>query len=224
MLFRSAKTMAQLVSADPSRIPELGAKMALKLKELHQIEVPENSGFQSRKQIFLDWLDSMMREHLTSDEYDKIYALIDSVPDRRTFLHGDYNSKNVMMQDDEIVLIDIGDASYGHPIFDIAMVMLAYIVLPNSEVMSDQEKEHLLGFDPKLAPKMWGVMCGAYFGMQTPEEIEAFTRATLPLMILYASYQGTSSGRAPAEVTIEKMIRPRLMPALEAGVPLKLDF
>ena len=220
----NAKTMAQLVTADPSRLPELGTKMALKLKELHQIEVPENSGFQSRKQIFFDWLDTMLRPAITPEEYDKVRGFIESIPDRRTFLHGDYNSKNVMLQDDEILLIDIGDAAYGHPIFDVAMVMLAYIVLPNSVIMSEEEKAHLLGFAPDLAPKMWGVMCGAYFGLQTPEEIGMLTQATLPLMYLYVTYQGTSTGRSAPETIVENVLRPKFFPAIEAGIPMKLDF
>ncbi|MEE3467886.1 MAG: phosphotransferase [Eubacterium sp.] len=220
----NAKTMAQLIKADPSRLQELGAKMALKLKEIHQIEVPAGSGFQSRKEIFSTWLETMMRDALTPEEFDKTRRFIDSIPDRNTFLHGDYNSKNIMLQDDEILLIDIGDAAYGHPIFDLAMVMLAYIVLPHSQILKEEEKVHLLGFDPELAQSLWGVMCGTYFGIQSPEEIAKFTQATQPLMFLYISYQGTSTGRSTPELSAEKILRPRFFPALESGIPMKLDF
>ncbi len=219
----NAKTMAQLITDDPSRLQELGVKMALKLKELHQIEVPADKGFADRKDILRDFI-SQLAGVLTADEIGKMNALLDSIPDRNTFLHGDYNSKNIMLQDDEILLIDLGDAAYGHPIFDVAMLMLAYVVLPNSQVLDEKSRRHLLGFDPELAPKMWGTMCGTYFGVQSPEEIEAITKQIMPLVFFYVAFQGFTTGRATPEVTAQHIIREKLMPLLDAGVQLKLDF
>ena len=129
-----------------------------------------------------------------------------------------------MMQDDEILLIDLGDAAYGHPIFDIAMLMLPYIILPNRPGMDDEMRWHFLGFDPALAQNLWGVMCGTYFGLQTPEEIGAIVQRTMPLALFYIAYQGISSGRATPDSIVENVIRPQLIPALEAGTQLKVDF
>ena len=218
-----AKTVAQIVDADNSKLQAMGYRMATKLKELHQIEVPEGSHFESRKDILKQWLTTM-ENVLTSEEMEKIGNLLDSIPDRRTFLHGDYNSKNIMVQNDDLVLIDIGDAAYGHPIFDIAMLMLAYIVLPNSQKLPAEEKHHLLGFAPELGQQMWGVMCGTYFGVHSPEEIGEITNRTLPLMYLYIAFQGISTGRSKPEVIVEHVLRPQLMPLLDAGVSLKVDF
>ena len=219
----NAKTVAQIVDADASKLQPMGFQMATKLKELHQIEVPEGSRFESRKDILKKWL-ATMDTALTPEEMEKIGAFIESIPERRTFLHGDYNSKNIMVQDGELQLIDIGDAAYGHPIFDIAMLMLAYIVLPNSQKLSAEEKHHLLGFAPDLGQQMWGVMCGTYFGVQSPEEIGEITSRTLPLMNLFIAFQGVSTGRATPEIMAEHVIRPQLMPLLDAGTSLKVDF
>ena len=65
-----------------------------------------------------------------------------------------------MLRNGEFQLIDIGDAGVGHPIFDIAGLMLAYIILPNtkSETRSIEELRSLLGFDFEYAPQVWGTM------------------------------------------------------------------
>ena len=219
----NAKTMAQLISEDPSRLQELGVKMALKLKELHQIEVPDGIGFSDRKDIFREFI-SRLAGALNEEEIAKIKALIESIPDRKSFLHGDYNSKNIMLQDDEILLIDLGDAAYGHPVFDVTMLMLAYVVLPDSKGLDEAARRHLLGFDPALGKNMWGIMCGTYFGVQSPDEIEAITKQLMPLMYLYVAFQGLTTGRTTVDVTVERVLRPNLMPLLDAGVQLKLDF
>lgn len=219
----NANTIAQLITADPARLKDLGVKMALKLKELHQIEVPVEQGFESRKDILKKWI-STLEGLMNEDEISKMNALIDSIPDRRTFLHGDYNSKNIMLQDDEILLIDLGDAAYGHPIFDIASLILPYIILPNRPQIAEDERRHLLGFDPSLAGQLWGVMCGAYFGVTSPEEIEAITKQMMPLAQLLIAFQGITTGRTKPEIMVEHVIRPQLIPMLGAGVQLKLDF
>ena len=219
----NANTIAQLITADPSRLQELGVKMALKLKELHQIEIPADKGFENRKDVLKKWI-STMEGYMNEDEISKMNALIDNIPDRRTFLHGDYNSKNIMLQDDEILLIDLGDAAYGHPIFDITMLMLIHIYLPNSTRLDADMQRSLLGFDPSLAKNLWGVMVGTYFGVGSPEEIETITKQTMPLMYFYIAFQGISSGRSKPELIVEHVIRPKLMPLLDAGVQLKVDF
>lgn len=172
----NAKTTAQLITEDPSKIPEIAGRSAGLLKQLHQIVPGEDSGLPDRKKKLLSWADSVSA-FITEEESEKIKAFINSIPDRNTFLHGDYNSKNVMMQNGEFILIDIGDAAVGHSVFDIAGLMLAYIILPNTRgIKSDEEIMSLLGFDIQYAQKVWGVMCATYFGLKTPEEIGAATK------------------------------------------------
>ncbi|SEQ95753.1 TIGR02172 family protein [Lachnospiraceae bacterium NE2001] len=219
----NARTVAQIIDEDPTKLQQMAYMMASKLKEFHQIEVPESSGFEDKKDGLKKWVDKM-EPVLTAEEIQKIRDFIDSIPDRRTFLHGDYNSKNIMVQNGELQLIDVGDAAYGHPVFDVAMLMLAYIILPNSPGRKDEMRRSLLGFDPALAQNVWGVMCGTYFGIQSPEEIGSITQRMMPLVYLYIAYQGVASGRSTPEILADKVVRPQLIPLLDAGVNLPLDF
>lgn len=221
-----AKTTAQVIDADPSRIGEVATKSALLLKELHQIVPGPNAGLPDCKEHFIEWIDSL-EEFLTEEETDTLKGFIRSIPDRDTFLHGDFNAKNIMDTKGELLLIDIGDASIGHPIFDVAGLMLAYIILPNSRggVRSDEDLRRLQGFDLDLAPQMWGAMCAAYFGLTSPEEIAAITQKLMPYCLLLMGYQSVrlwGDDKDAIALRIDRVLRAKVLPALK-NAP-SLDF
>lgn len=221
-----AKTTAQIIDADPSRIGEVATKSALLLKELHQIVPGPNAGLPDCKEHFIEWIDSL-EEFLTEEETDTLKGFIRSIPDRDTFLHGDFNAKNIMDTKGELLLIDIGDASIGHPIFDVAGLMLAYIILPNSRggMRSDEELRRLQGFDLDLAPQMWGAMCAAYFGLTSPEEIAAITQKLMPYCLLLMGYQSVrlwGDDKDAIALRIDRVLRAKVLPALK-NAP-SLDF
>ena len=222
----NAKTTAQLLNEDPSKLPEIFGKSAALLKKLHGIVPGKDSGLPDKKSKLLEWVDSIAGL-ITKDEYEKLKGFICSIPDRDTFLHGDYNAKNVMVHDGEFILIDIGDAAVGHPVFDIAGLMLAYIILPASRggTRSDEELKRLLGFDFNYVQKVWGVMCGTYFGVQSPEEIGAITQKLMPYCILMMTFHSLSILGDDIETKksrIDIILRQRLLPAIENVQPL--DF
>ena len=220
-----AKTTAQILTEDPGRLTEVFGRSAALLKELHKIVPGADSGLPDRKQKLLAWVDSL--SEFITEETGKVKAFIQSVPDRDTFLHGDYNAKNVMLRGGEFQLIDIGDAAIGHPVFDIAGLMLAYIILPGSRggTRSDEDLRSLLGFDFQYAQQVWGVMCGTYFGLSSPEEIGALTQKLMPYCLLLMAFQAlTISGgdREAIAFRVEKVLRERLLPAIDTAQPL--DF
>ena len=132
-----------------------------------------------------------------------------------------------MMKDGEFLLIDIGDAATGHPVFDIAGLMLAYIILPASRggTRSDEELMSLLGFDFRYAQQVWGVMCGTYFGVKSPEEIGAITQKLMPYCLLMMTCHSLSiagNSREAFKARIDGVLRGRLLPAIDTAQPL--DF
>lgn len=219
-----AKMMADYLDRDPACIKEIVGQAASVLRGIHSIEVPEKTNFTNRKAFFKKWISESFTELLRQDEIDKILAMLDKIPDRRTFLHGDYNAKNIMIQDGEMILIDIGEGAYGHPVFDIAMLILAYIYMPRNQHLDEQTKRYFLGFDPALAEQVWGVMCGAYFGISDPQEIGRITQMILPLTNLYAAYQGYVSGRATPQIVAEHRIRGMVLPSIKDGFAIDKEL
>ena len=221
-----AKTMAQVIGDDPSKLREISARSAMLLKQLHQIVPDADSGLPDRKEKLIAWVDTLS-EYITAEESEKIKGFIGSIPDRDTFLHGDYNAKNVMVRDGEFQLIDIGDAAIGHPVFDIAGLMLAYIIIPSSRggAKSDEDLRGLLGFDFEYAQQVWGVMCATYFGLTSPDDIKALTMKLMPYCFLLMTFHSLSTvvgDKEAIKIRVDRVLRQRLLPSIDTAQPL--DF
>ena len=209
-----ASTVSQLIDADASNLPKLGQLSAVTLKKLHSIKM-ENDDFPNKKETFIEWINSI-EEYIQPEEAQEMIGYIRSIPDRNTFLHSDYNSKNVMVKDGEVLLIDIGDAAVGHPAFDIAGLMLAYLILPKS---TDPDRVRaLMGFDPALAQNMWGVMCSTYFRTGDADEIKRITGMLMPLALFLMTYHAFHHSVLDSEgiaIRVNNLIREKLLPAIK---------
>jgi len=232
-----ARTVAQLIDQDHGCLPGIGRKSAELLRRLHGIVPGPDSGLPSRKEKLLDWVDSL-REFLGPEEADRIRAFIRGIPDRDTFLHGDFNAKNIMARaiapessggeaDYDFQLIDIGDAAVGHPVFDIVMLKMIYVNMPadmGGGSLDEAGVRHLLGFDIECAHQLWEVMCGTYFGLSDPAQIEALTRKLHPYSLLITAFHATTTAadREKLQARVDHLMRGRLLPAIEQAEPL--DF
>ena len=221
----NAKTEAQIFNEDPSQIPELSVKSAELLKALHKIVPDSDSGLPNFKQTLLDWAASLA-DFLSEEEMKKIKKFISAIPDRRTLIHGDYHSKNIMVKNGELQLIDIGEACVGHPIFDIATLMLLYILTPQGSAgLTEEEGRAILGFDFQYASQVWDIMCGTYFSLSSREEIEAITKKLMPYCWLLVSYRTTLAPVFKAEELpglMDHVVCKNLLPLIDTAEPL--DF
>ena len=216
-----ASTVAQLITIAPASLKMLGQLSAVTLKKLHAIKA-DSSDFPNKKKSMIEWVKSIA-QYMEEEEAQTIIDYIDSIPDRDTFLHGDFNAKNVMIKDGEVLLIDIGDAGIGHPAFDIAGLMLSYLIMPKST--TEERVQALLGFDPALAQNLWGVMCGTYFMTGNPLEIQRITGMLMPLalfMMVYHSFHYGVLDEEAIAVRVNRLIRGKLLPAIKNAQPI--DF
>lgn len=218
----NAKTVAQCMDADPSCVKKMGVGSAKLLRELHQISV-EDKTFPERKQEMLDWVEKIVPV-LDASEIEEIRSFIQSVPDSKNFLHGDFNSKNIMVNGDEFLLIDIGDAAIGHAVFDVAGLVLPYRRLINSKLPLE-ERKRLLGFRLEDANLLLHTLIATYFGIDSDdaEQIEKRIQTLMPYASLLASYHGTRRVGFNVEymkTTTLPLMRQMLLPAIRDAQPL----
>lgn len=120
----NAKTYAQLLKDGDKSLDEI-AEMSIDLLKIIHSKVAKAGVFPSFKDIALDWA-LFLKDYLPTDQFEKLYALIDAVPESLNMIHGDYHLKNIMYLDGESLLIDMDTLSCGNPIFELSGMYNAY--------------------------------------------------------------------------------------------------
>ncbi len=154
----NADTLSNMLKNNPDRYDELTDKYVALYKRMHETEVDKEC-FPSIKDLYEDAI-SECASWYTEDETEKLISLVRSVPDRSTMIHGDYHPNNVMIQDDEIVLIDMGDVSYGHPIFDFLATAATQV---NLVKLSPEYAETHTKMPAELITRTWNRLIAGYF-------------------------------------------------------------
>ena len=115
-----ALSLSKTVMQQPERLPDLGRKMGALLKKLHTTEYPAGTFPDAVGYVYKS--TKRLHEHglISGAEYDMLNRLADSIPHRNTLIHYDFHPNNILVQGDELVLIDVGDAALGHPVLDLA--------------------------------------------------------------------------------------------------------
>lgn len=142
-----AQTLSTYVKKHPKELDVCARKYAELFRQLHQIEVPAGGNIPSaleneRKQI------KHIRRYFPEESVNMLLSIIDSVPAGNRMLHMDLQTKNAMMQDDELMLIDMGEVGYGHPMLDLGH---AYSAMVN--FVGDYE--NTIGMPREMGKRLW---------------------------------------------------------------------
>ncbi len=114
-----ADTLGQFIEKNPDKLNDAAKQMANLLKKLHSTTI--EPGVLPDARINLNvWADIAEKSGYYSQEVIlKLRNLIESIPYRNTFIHGDFHPGNIMVTKGELLLIDMTDASVGNPLVDL---------------------------------------------------------------------------------------------------------
>ena len=120
----NARDLADCMKKDPEHMDDYIRMFASEMREMHTMEI-DSEQFPSCRATTLGALPYTKGRIYTEEEYEKVKAIMENVPERNTFIHGDCHAGNVMLQGDEMMFIDLSCAGVGHPIFDLMSMYLA---------------------------------------------------------------------------------------------------
>ena len=121
----NARSFTKILVEEPERMDEIIVMYVDLLKKIHSTEVGPDD-MPDMKKVALKWARDV-GPSLKKEKWEKLLALIEAVPENRHMIHGDYHTKNVMLQDGEALLIDMDTLSYGDPVFEFASIYNAYV-------------------------------------------------------------------------------------------------
>ena len=74
-----------------------------------------------------------VKADIGKDAYAKIASLFNNMDDPRTFVHGDCHFKNIMVQGNDLLLIDMDTLSYGNPLFEFSQIYAPYVAFDEDD-------------------------------------------------------------------------------------------
>ena len=120
----NAESFTKILVREPERFEEVVSMYVELLKKIHSTEV-EPDVMPSEKDVVIGWVKDV-KEYLPQDKWEKLLSLVENVPENHHMIHGDYHTKNVMLQNGEYLLIDMDTLCWGDPVFEFASVYNAY--------------------------------------------------------------------------------------------------
>ncbi len=157
----NARSFSKIIAKEPERLDWCVDEYVTMLKRIHDTVVPAGKLPDMRKTA-LKWA-RFVHDYLPEAEGEKLVSLVEAVPHDDHMIHGDYHTKNLELQGDEVLLIDMDTLAVGHPVFEFASIFNAFVGF--SEYDHEVIKK-FQGFDFETAGIFWKKTLEAYMGTQ----------------------------------------------------------
>ena len=165
-----ARTLGEAVTEEPDRLDEYATRMTQLLSQLHGTHF-EDGQLPDARGIFQGWVDVAERSGLYAPRtIELLRRFVDGFGAADTFVHGDFHPANIMvMPDDELLLIDMGDASMGSPKIDLAGTFHVLRIAARRPGGA----ERLCGMSSEALERLWATFVRRYFGVESLADIES---------------------------------------------------
>lgn len=154
-----AKSIGKRLAAEPEKLDEYVGITVDLLKKIHSTLV-KRGDMPDMREVAIGWAN-FVKDYLPAAEGEKLVSLVSAVPQDDHMMHGDYHVKNVMLQGDEALLIDMDTLCVGHPIFELASMYNAYQGFGD---LDHSRTKDFLGIDYETATQIWKKSLNLYLG------------------------------------------------------------
>lgn len=143
----NAQTLSTYVKQHPDQLDVCAKNYADLFLQLHSIEVPAGGNVPSALEIERKQVEHI-RRYFPEESINMLLNIVDSIPAGNRLLHMDLQTKNAMIQEGELMLIDMGEVGYGHPLLDLAHGYSAMV-----SFVGDYEK--VIGMPREMGERLW---------------------------------------------------------------------
>ena len=162
-----SSTLGENIQKDPSRMEELAEKYVEQLNFLHSIHT-DNPVFGSAKESYRKQVEDASK-FLTEEEGELLKQILEVLPEGDRLVHGDAHTKNIMIQNGEMLWIDMEGMSVGHPIYD--LISIAVIL---NGMRTDEMSIGICGMDNTTVKLFKDCFIRKYFKTEDPEMIQRY--------------------------------------------------
>lgn len=151
-------SLRDLFRDHPEKYDVLMDKYVSLLLKINSTESNDES-LPNTKELWLKKLE-VIKPFLSDAQYSKALSLLKTIPEKKTFVHGDCHFKNIMSQGDDLFLIDMDTLSRGDGIFELAAIYAPYVAFEEDD---PGNTERFLGVKKELAARIFHDVVVRYF-------------------------------------------------------------
>lgn len=207
-----SNTLSEVMAADSEHIEEYAKNYAKLGKLVHSLNA-DPEVYPRTVDIYHKEIDLLV-PYLAKEELDILHDFVDRVPEQKTLIHGDFHLNNVMIQNEEYLLIDMADVSWGHPIYELACT---YVSLVSICSQGDEFTKSMYGLTADELMRVWNQFVKSYFDTEDEDSLKEIDAMLQPFVMLKNVLRGVSAGRLTQEMIpmLLGMVKARLLPAIE---------
>jgi thiamine kinase-like enzyme len=142
----------------PERKEEIVRDYAQFLRKVHAVEM-EPGELPDMREVYRGYLDRI-RHLLPGELYSRLLSLLSEMPENLHAIHGDIHMKNIMLDGEEPLLIDMEALAVGDPVFDLQGVFVTYQLFGEDDPGNSMS---FLGISQELADYIWEKTMEFYF-------------------------------------------------------------
>ena len=162
----NAQSFSKIIAEEPDKLDWCVSEYVKMLKKIHSTVVPEGK-LPDIKETVLSWV-KFLQDYLPEEAGKKLLGLVEAVPHDNHMIHGDYHTKNLELQNDEVLLIDMDTLAVGNPIFELGSIFNAFIGFSELDHTVIQKFQ---GFDFETGKKFFHDTLAAYLGTANETKI-----------------------------------------------------
>ena len=210
----NSDTLGHAIANEPERRDEYIMKYAALAKKLHTTSVDDGSVASLKELLKKRANDPILAGFCTESEIDTLKDIVDAMAESDTLVHGDLHPGNIMINNGELMLIDMGELTRGLPIYDIASIYRDLMVGSKSD---PETTARSIGMEPDLCIEVGQKFLAMYSGISDPEQLEQYIKMVglvfaFNVVLLIPEFP-EAAHRGPA--IIDHLMRPVVMPNAE---------
>lgn len=213
----NSTTLSEFIQKNPERFEEYAVKYANLMKQLHETKVTKDM-LAGTKELYRERIERLKAlGYFNETEIADLHRINDAFADDTCIIHGDFHPKNIMVMEEELVLIDMADISYGNPLYDLGSMLLTHVTV------SPERKSEIIGLPAEMVDKLWGIFISVYLNTQDPKVIEITMKKAGIFAVLKAA---TALGFSPTANTdmiinyVTNMVREKLLSNTDGCIAL----
>ena len=162
----NASSFSKILASNPEKMDWCVQEYVKMLKKIHSTVVPDGK-LPDMRETGIDWA-RFVQDYLPEEAGRKLVALFEAIPYDNHMIHGDYHTKNLELQNDEVLLIDMDTLAVGYPIFELGSIFNSFIGF--SELDHDQIMR-FQGFDAETGATFFRKSLAAYLETNNERKI-----------------------------------------------------